>query len=97
MDEKGQILSLRPYVDILYRHRIGSMCVAAVGLAIVACLVVMLPDAYRSSSTVLIEPQEVAPAYVTAPAATDLLNRVKVLSAEVLSRARRAERGCQRE
>jgi polysaccharide biosynthesis transport protein len=87
MNEPGQILSLRPYVDILYRHRIGSMCVAAVGLAITVCLVVMLPDAYRSSSTVLIEPQEVAPAYVTAPAATDLLNRVKILSAEVLSRA----------
>lgn len=86
MNEQQQILSLKPYVDILYRHRIGSGCVGVIGFAITLCLAGILPNVYRSSTSVLIEPQEVSPSYVTAPAAVDMLNRVKILGAEVLSR-----------
>lgn len=91
MNEHFQVLSLKPYLDILYRHRLIAACTLVVGLGITLCLVTMLPDVYMSSAIVLIEPQEVAPAYVTTPAALNPSNRVRILSVEALSRARLEE------
>jgi polysaccharide biosynthesis transport protein len=83
--EPQAVVSLRPYLDVLYRHRLVSLCLAAVGFGVTLCLLMMLPDVYRSSTVVLIEPQEVAPVYVTSPSSSDLVNRVRILTQEATS------------
>jgi uncharacterized protein involved in exopolysaccharide biosynthesis len=67
MNER-QIISLRPYVDVLYRHRVSFLCALAVGLSLTAYALVMLPQGYRSSALLLEEPPEVAPSYIAPPA-----------------------------
>src|ERR1039458_7885192 len=86
-----QVVSVAPYLDVLYRHWLASVCSFVVGGGITVCAILMLPDVYGSTTTILIEPQEVAQAYVAAPSASDTLNRVRILSAEALSRVRLEE------
>lgn len=57
-------LHISPYLDIIYRHRRASVCVAAVGLVTTIFLVAMLPNQYKSSAMIAIEAPQVAPAYV---------------------------------
>ncbi len=83
-----QIISLRPYVDVLYRHRLGFLCALAVGLSLTAYAAVMLPRVYRSSALLLEEPAEVAASYVAAPSAGDPRERVQLLSRDALGRER---------
>jgi succinoglycan biosynthesis transport protein ExoP len=89
MNER-QIISLRPYVDVLYRHRVSFLCALAVGLSLTAYALVMLPQGYRSSALLLEEPPEVAPSYIAAPAATDVRDRVEFVTQVALSRRRLA-------
>jgi polysaccharide biosynthesis transport protein len=86
--EERQVLSIRPYLDVILRHALTAVCVLAVGIGITICALVMLPDVFRSSTLVLIEPPEVSQSYIAAPTAAETLNRVKILSTEALSRNR---------
>lgn len=87
MNER-QIISLRPHLDILYRHRRSFVCVLAAGLGLTASALLMLPDVYRSSALVMSEPAAVARIYAAATNANELRNRVQLLGEEALGRAR---------
>jgi polysaccharide biosynthesis transport protein len=86
-----QVVSLRPYLDVLYRHRLGAVCALAVGLGITAFLITILPDVYVSSTVVLIAAQTVAPSSASGPGASDPVARVNALTDEALSRPRLTE------
>jgi succinoglycan biosynthesis transport protein ExoP len=86
-----QVVSLRPYLDVMHRHWLASICSLMVGLGITACLLLLLPDMYESATVILIQPQQVAQSYIAAPSASDTMNRVRILSTEALSRARLEE------
>ncbi len=57
-------ISITPYLDVLYRHRLTVFCVLAVGLGATFCLMTMLPNVYRSTAVIMVEPPQVAPGYV---------------------------------
>jgi succinoglycan biosynthesis transport protein ExoP len=86
--EQTDHFSLAPYFDILYRHRLSSICALAVGLALTMLAVVLLPSVYRSTTLVIIQPQEVPSAYVSAPVTSHIRDRLQALSQIALSRTR---------
>jgi protein tyrosine kinase modulator len=90
MNER-QVFALRPYLDIVHRHRLTSVCTLLVGLSITACLLIMLPDIFQSTTLILVQPQQVAQGYLATPPTNDTLNRVKILSTEALSRRNLSE------
>jgi succinoglycan biosynthesis transport protein ExoP len=57
-------ISIAPYLDIVYRHRLVAVCVFALGLGTTLCLAVMLPNVYRSTAVIVVEPAQVSPDYV---------------------------------
>ena len=57
-------ISIAPYIDVIYRHRIMAICVLALGLGTTLCLMLMLPNVYQSTAVIVIEPPQVSPDYV---------------------------------
>jgi succinoglycan biosynthesis transport protein ExoP len=57
-------ISIAPYLDVVYRHRLMAVCVFALGLGTTLCLMVMLPNMYRSTALIVVEPPQVSPDYV---------------------------------
>ncbi len=86
--DQSRHFSLAPYIDIAYRHRLSSVCVLAVGTALTLATVLLLPSVFRSSTLVMIQPQEVPSVYVSAPVTGHIRDRLKALSEIVLSRTR---------
>ncbi len=71
-------LSLTPYLDIIYRHRLSAGCVLGLGLGTTLCLMLMLPDVYRSTAVLAIEPPQVSSAYVDVGDATERRQNLNV-------------------
>lgn len=81
------VVTLVPEFDIIYRHRLAFVCVLAVGLGLTACAILMLPDLYRSSALVRIEPPQLAAAGTpTAPSAAEVRARLQALGEKALGR-----------
>ena len=80
--------SFAPYFDIIYRHRLSSICALAVGTALTMLATVLLPSVYRSTTLVMIQPQEVPSEYVSAPVTSHIRDRLQALSQIALSRTR---------
>ena len=57
-------ISIAPYLDVIYRHRLIAICVLALGLGTTLCLMLMLPNVYQSTAVIVIEPPQVSPDYV---------------------------------
>lgn len=57
-------ISIAPYFDVIYRHRMIAVCVLALGVGTTLCLMLMLPNVYRSTAVIVIEPPQVSPDYV---------------------------------
>ncbi len=57
-------ISIAPYLDIIYRHRLMAVCVFALGFGTSLCLMLMLHNVYRSTAVMVIEPPQVSPDYV---------------------------------
>jgi polysaccharide biosynthesis transport protein len=57
-------ISIAPYIDVIYRHRLMAVCVCLLGFGTTLCLMLMLPNAYRSTAVIVIEPPQVSPDYV---------------------------------
>ena len=57
-------ISIAPYLDIVYRHRPIAVSVFVLGLGTTLCLMVMLPNMYRSTAVIVVEPPQVSPDYV---------------------------------
>lgn len=81
-----QVVNLRPYFDVIYRHRRSFLWVLVAGLGLTACVAVMLPPIYRSSALLVVEPPKVASRYVPEPAAINASERIELLSQSALGR-----------
>jgi uncharacterized protein involved in exopolysaccharide biosynthesis len=57
-------ISITPYLDIIFRHRLIALGVFAVGISATISLMVMLNDVYRSTAIIVIEPPQVAADYI---------------------------------
>ena len=57
-------ISVAPYLDIIYRHRLIAACVFALAFGTTLCLLLMLPNEYRSTAVMVIEAPQVSPDYV---------------------------------
>jgi len=57
-------ISIAPYLDIVYRHRLMAACVVALGIGTTLCLLLILPNEYRSTAVMVIEAPQVSPDYV---------------------------------
>lgn len=57
-------ISIAPYLDIIHRHRLMAACVFALGFGTTLCLLVMLPNKYRSTAVMVIEAAQISPDYV---------------------------------
>lgn len=76
------------YLNAISRHRLVAVCTAVVGLAITFVTVRILPDVYRSTTLIMVEPQDVPETYVRATVTTRLESRLQAMNQEVLSRTR---------
>jgi len=86
-----QVVSLGPYVDVLYRHRIGAICAFVVGLGVTAFALMVLPSVFVSSTVVLIEPQTIEASNLPTAPPADAATRVSALTDQALRRARLQE------
>lgn len=57
-------ISIAPYIDVVYRYRLLAVCVFALGLGTTLCLIVILPNTYRSTAVVVVDPPQVSSDYV---------------------------------
>jgi polysaccharide biosynthesis transport protein len=57
--------SITPYFDVLYRHRRSATGVFVVGFSLTLCLVVLLRNQYVAIASIVIEPPQVSPNYVS--------------------------------
>ena len=86
-----QVVSLRPHLDVLYRHRIGAVCTFAVGLGVTAFTLLILPNVFVSSAVILVQPQTVEAGNAPAARPDDVATRVSALTDQALRRARLEE------
>ncbi len=86
--EQTDHFSLAPYFDIIYRHRLSSICALAVGSALTLLAAILIPSVYESTTLVMIQPQEVPSEYVSAPVTGHIRDRLQALSQIALSRTR---------
>ncbi len=84
MNESNSI-SIAPYLDIIHRHRISSLCILAVGLVLTLVLVIFYPDRYQSTAVLIVRSSEVSRDYVTNNLSGRLQARLHALAELVLS------------
>jgi len=87
VNQENQI-SLAPYFDIIYRHRVSALCALAVGLGLTIFAAIMLPNVYQSTTLVMIRPQQVPSEYVSAPITSHIRDQLHALNQIALSRTR---------
>lgn len=68
---------------------IGLLTVAITLLAIVA--IIFLPDQYRATTTILVDPQQIPDRYVTSTVSSDPAERLNTITQQVLSASRLGE------
>lgn len=84
-DDVGQ-KSLRDYIDVLRRRR-AAIFLTIFGLILVSTLIAfLLPPAYRSTATILIEEQEIPPDLVRSTITTYAWQRIQTISQRVMTR-----------
>ncbi|MFI5397436.1 MAG: XrtA system polysaccharide chain length determinant [Candidatus Binatia bacterium] len=76
------------YLNAIYRQLLVAVCAFVVGLTITFWTVHALPNVYRSTTLIMVEPQDVPDAFVRSTVTTRLEARLNALSQEVLSRTR---------
>jgi polysaccharide chain length determinant protein (PEP-CTERM system associated) len=86
-----QVVSLRPHLDVLYRHRIGAVCAFLVGLGVTAFTLLILPNVFVSSTVVLVQLQTVEAGNVPSARPDDVATRVSALTDQALRRVRLEE------
>ncbi len=79
-------LDLKKIVGLLYARRLVIVIAFLVISSLTAFLAASLPDIYRSSILILISPQRLPASYVTSTVTTTVEQRIRAVSAEILSR-----------
>jgi polysaccharide chain length determinant protein (PEP-CTERM system associated) len=73
------------------RRKWVALLVFAAVFAVVASLIIWLPDVYRAAATVLVERQQVSEAFVRPSVTAELETRIQTIRQEIMSRARLAD------
>jgi protein tyrosine kinase modulator len=82
----GNVFSLDPYLDVVWRHRVAALSAIFVGFALTGLAAVMAPRTYVSSVTLELNPSQVPTQYATPSAQEiDFKTRVQQIQQEVLS------------
>ena len=76
------------YLNAIYRQPFMVLCAFVVGVLLTLWAVHTLPNIYRSTTLIMVEPQDVPDAFVRSTVTTRLEARLNALSQEVLSRTR---------
>jgi polysaccharide biosynthesis transport protein len=90
-------ISVAPYLDVIYRHRLIAVCVLALGLGTTLCLMVMLPDMYRSTAVLVVEPAQISSDYIEVgnsparPQNANVADELEALAHQAFSQARLEE------
>src|SRR5215469_14655701 len=82
---------IREYMGLLQRKiwTIGVVTLAITLIAIVA--IAFLPDQYRATTTILVDPQQIPDRYVTSTVTSDPAERLNTITQQVLSSSRLGE------
>jgi polysaccharide chain length determinant protein (PEP-CTERM system associated) len=76
------------YLNAIVRHWLVVACTLAIGVTLTLFTVRVLPDVYRSTTLIMVEPQDVPQTFVMPTITTRLEERLNALNQEVLSRTR---------
>jgi len=76
------------YLNAIHRQPLVAACTFVVGFILTLWAVHTLPNVYRSTTLIMVEPQDVPDAFVRSTVTTRLEARLNALSQEVLSRTR---------
>src|SRR5687767_9623270 len=79
-------LDLKRVINLLYARKGIILLGFLVISSLTAFLAANLPDIYRSSILILISPQRLPSAYVTSTVTSTVEQRIRAVSAEILSR-----------
>ncbi len=84
-------IAIKRGIAILKEHRhlifVASVTLAALGLVVIS----FLPNIYRASTTILVDPQKIPERYVASTVTTDPNERLNTLTQQVLSSSRLGE------
>jgi protein tyrosine kinase modulator len=81
-------LDISNIISGLYRRKMLIVSVFLVVSALGIYLSTILPEMYRSSTTILVSPQRIPSSFVTSTVTTDLSMRMQTIAQEILSRTR---------
>jgi polysaccharide chain length determinant protein (PEP-CTERM system associated) len=91
MRQKSPTVSARQLAGILKKHVhlvfLSSLLLASLGIVVTS----LLPNVYRATTTVLVDPQKIPEKYVTSTVTTDPNARMNTLTQQVLSASRLQE------
>jgi len=76
------------YLNAIYRYFLVSASTLVVGVILTVVTVRALPDIFSSTTLIMVEPQDVSPAYVQATVTDRLDKRLQAMNQEILSRTR---------
>lgn len=89
--QKSQTVSAKQLVDALKKHGhlvfLSCLFLAALGIVVTS----LLPNVYRATTTILVDPQKIPEKYVTSTVTTDPNARMNTLTQQVLSASRLQE------
>ena len=83
--------SLNDYIDILRRRRWSLILPAAVVFSVVGAVALLLPSIFKSSSTILIEQQEIPPELVMTTVTSFAEQRLQQINQRIMSTTRLME------
>lgn len=82
-----QVKTLRDYLGILGRHRGTALIVSLSALLVTVVVALVWPPVYVSSSTILIEQQEIPPDLVRSTVSTYADQRIQIINQRVMTRS----------
>ena len=81
------ITTFKEYIDIIWRRKVWLLVTMSVVFTISVAVAYLLPPVYRSSSTILIEQQEIPQELVRSTVTSYADQRIQVISQRVMTRA----------
>jgi len=86
MDEKEQEKDIQDYIIAVRKRKTAIFAIFSVIIFITMSVAFLLPAVYKSSSTILIEQQEIPPELVMSTVTSYAAERIQTIQARVMSR-----------
>jgi protein tyrosine kinase modulator len=87
MEEKEQQKDIQDYIVAVRKRKAAIFSIFSVVLLLTVSIALLLPAIYRSSSTILIEQQEIPPELVMSTVTSYAAERIQTIQARVMSRS----------